>query len=111
MATKSNLVIDKGSDFQVSLVVTNTDGTAFNLSGYDATCKLRKHWSSNVSHSLACDTTSDPSGGVLTLSANAAITGNISPGRWSYDVEVKNSSNEVTRVLQGVFTVTPEITY
>ena len=45
MATKSNLVIDKGSDFQVSLVVTNTDGTAFNLSGYDATCKLRKHCS------------------------------------------------------------------
>lgn len=110
MATKSNLVIDKGSDFTVSLNVTNTDGSAFNLTGYTGACKLRKHWSSNVVHSLSCNTSSDVTNGVVVLSANAAITGNISPGRWSYDVEVVSGTN-VTRVLQGVFTVTPEITY
>ena len=110
MATKSNLVIDKGSDFTVSLNVTNTDGSAFNLTGYSGACKLRKHWSSNVSHSLTCNTSSDVTNGVVVLSANAAITGNISPGRWSYDVEVVSGPN-VTRVLQGVFTVTPESPY
>ena len=110
MATKSNLVIDQGSDFTVSLNVTNTDGSAFNLSGYSGACKLRKHWSSNVAHSLTCNTSSDVTNGVVGLSANAAITGNISPGRWSYDVEVTSGTN-VTRVLQGVFTVTPGITY
>tara|TARA_R110001592_G_scaffold52070_13_gene159680 strand:+ start:454 stop:789 length:336 start_codon:yes stop_codon:yes gene_type:complete len=111
MATKANLVMDKGSDFSVSLIVTGSDGTAFNLTGYSGNSKIRKHWSSNVYHTMSCNTTSDPTGGVLTLSANNAITGNIAPGRWNYDVEVSNASNEVTRVLQGTLTVTPEISY
>ena len=111
MATKANLVMDKSSDFSVSLIVTGSDGTAFNLTGYTGLSKIRKHWSSNVYHTMTCDTSADPTGGVLTLSANNTVTGNIAPGRWSYDVEVSNASNEVTRVLQGVVTVTPEISY
>ena len=102
MATKANLVIDKGSDFSVSLIVT----------GYTGTSKVRKHWSSNVVHTLSCNTSSDPTGGVLTLTANNTVTGSIPPGRWSYDVEVVGDvSGEVTRVLQGMITVTPEMTY
>ena len=112
MATKANLVIDKGSDFSVSLIVTGSDGLAFDLTGYTGTSKVRKHWSSNVVHTLSCNTRSDPTGGVLTLTATNTVTGSIPPGRWSYDVEVVGDvSGEVTRVLQGMITVTPEMTY
>ena len=62
MATKANLVMDKGSDFSVSLIVTGSDGTAFNLTGYTGQSKIRKHWSSNVYHTMTCDTSADPTG-------------------------------------------------
>jgi hypothetical protein len=31
-------------------------------------------------------------------------------GRWVYDIELKSAGNEVTRILEGRFIVTPEVT-
>ena len=37
-------------------------------------------------------------------------TANIAAGRYLYDVEVVSSADVVTRVLQGIATISPEIT-
>lgn len=109
MATKTNFVLDQGSDFSVTIDVTTVAGTVFDLSGYTAAAKLAKHWSSSNNYSLTA-TVTDASDGQITLSANNSTTGAIPPGRYNYDVEVTSNTGTVTRVLQGIVTVTPEIT-
>ena len=109
MATKSNIVIDQGSDLSLQITCTNSAGEVFDLSNYTSECKIRKHWSSNTSYSLT-STVTGASTGELTLSANNTVTSAIPPGRYMYDVEVTSNTGTVTRVLQGTATVTPEIT-
>lgn len=109
MATKSNIVIDQGSDLSLTVTVTTTAGGVFDLSDYTGECKLRKHWSSSTSYSLTV-TVTDATDGELTLSANSTTTAAIPPGRYLYDVEVTSNTGTVTRVLQGSATVSPEIT-
>ena len=42
MAAISNLYIDQGTDFTVTIDVTNTDGSVLNLSNYTAASQIRK---------------------------------------------------------------------
>lgn len=109
MATKSNIVIDQGSDLSLQVSCTNSAGEVFNLSNYTAACKLRKHWSSNTAYTIT-STITGATLGEITLSANNTVTTAIPPGRYMYDVEVTSNTGTVTRVLQGTATVTPEIT-
>ena len=44
-----NLRIDKGTNFEATFNVTNADGSAFNLGGYSAAAKLKKHPTSSTS--------------------------------------------------------------
>lgn len=109
MATKSLIIIEQGTDFSITLNVTNTDGTVFDLSNFTAASSLRKHWSSSKSYNLSAQVIDGPSGELL-LTANNSTTSNIPPGRYMYDVEVTSNTGTVSRVLQGSATVTPEIT-
>ena len=47
--------------------------------------------------------------GSITITIDAATTGDISAGRYSYDL-VLDSSTEVTRILEGKFVVTGAVT-
>lgn len=109
MATKSNIVIDQGSDLSLVVQVTTVAGTIFNLTNYTANCKLSKHWSSSNSYSLTATVTDAPDG-EITLSANNTTTSTIPAGRYMYDVEVTSNTGIKTRVLEGIMTITPEIT-
>jgi hypothetical protein len=109
MATRANLVIDRGTDYSVAINVTQSNGAIFNLTGYNAECQLRKHWSSNNVYTMTA-TVSDAINGVITLGANNAYTSTIPPGRYQYDIEVHIGGASKSRVLQGQATVTPEVT-
>ena len=109
MATKSNIVIEQGTDFSLEVSVTQANGAVFDLTNYTAASKLKKHWSSSTSYTLTA-TVTDGSGGEVTISANNSTSDNIKPGRYKYDIEVTSNTGTVTRVVEGIATVTPGIT-
>jgi hypothetical protein len=37
-------------------------------------------------------------------------TANLKPGRYVYDLEIEDEANTVTRVIQGIAVVTPQVT-
>ena len=45
---------------------------------------------------------------MLSLSAN--VTGNLEAGRYVYDVVVHDAANTITRVVEGIVTVNPQVT-
>jgi len=108
MATKANLVIDQGSTFTTDLTMTDEYGNALLLNGYTANSQMRRWYTS--SNATATFTTSiNASAGVITLSLTANQTSNITSGRYVYDVEI-NDGAVVSRIVEGIVTVTPQVT-
>ena len=108
MATKANLVIDQGTTNTTDLNLTDENGDPLVLSGYSANSQIRKHYTStnSVAFSVAVNATA----GVITLSLSANQTANMTSGRYVYDVELTDASNSVSRIVEGIVTVTPQVT-
>lgn len=109
MATKANLVIDQGTTYSATLNLTDENGDPLNLSGFTANSQIRKWYTS--SNSVAFTTSVNVSSGEITLSLTANQTSNLSSGRYVYDVEItETSTNAISRIVEGIVTVTPEVT-
>lgn len=108
MATISNLFIDAGSDFSVQITLENDDGTVMNLETFTAYSQFRKSYTSSTAYSFT--TTIDVENGVVTLSLPADYSSTIPPGRYLYDAELRNVGGTVIRFIEGVVTVSAEIT-
>ena len=109
MADFVELHIDAGSTFSTEVTVNDALGNAIDLTNYQARAQLRKsYYSSSATDFIVTKT--DPNSGILTLSISAANTSNIRPGRYVYDVEIESSSNVVTRIFEGIVTVSPSVT-
>ena len=108
MATKANIIIDQGSTYTTDLNLTDENGDALNLSGYSANSQIRKHYTS--SNSVTFSTSVNAIAGIITLSLTANQTSNLISGRYVYDVELTDASNSVSRIVEGIVTVTPQVT-
>jgi hypothetical protein len=108
MATKSNLVIDQGSTFSTDLTLTDENGDMILLSGYTANSQIRK-WYTSSNPSATFSTSINANLGIVTLSLTANQTSNLIAGRYVYDVEL-NDGSEVSRIVEGIVTVTPQVT-
>lgn len=108
MAIKANLVVDQGSTFSAEVDLVDANGTIFNLSGYTTSAQMRKNYSSNTAVTFVTD--HNGTGGQITLALSSNTSSTIEPGRYLYDVEIISSGGSVTRVVEGIVTVTPGIT-
>jgi len=108
MAIKSNIIIDQGSDYTVTVDLTDANGNTMVLSGYSGRASMRKSFTSSTSKDFTVSI--NGSAGEVTLSMDSDYTANIAAGRYLYDIEVVSSANVVTRILQGIATISPEIT-
>jgi hypothetical protein len=108
MAIKANLVVDQGTSFSATIDLTDASGVVFNLTGYTVAAQMRKNYAS----STAVNFTSSHTGvnGKINLTLLPNTTNALSPGRYLYDVEITSSGGAVTRVVEGIVTVTPGIT-
>ena len=108
MATRVNIIIDQGTDFSTAINLTDSSGVDLNLTGYSAASQIRKTHSSSNSTAFTCTLTTANS--TLTLALNNSVTAAMSAGRYVWDAELTNSSGTVSRILEGMVTVTPEVT-
>lgn len=106
MAIKINLTMDQGSQFEELFQVADPNGNN-DLSVYSTNAQMRKHYTSLTAIDL--DTTLRPNG-QLVLSLSSDKTAEIEPGRYLYDVEISNPDGSVIRIVEGIITVTPNIT-
>ena len=109
MATKTNLVIDQGSTFSVTISVLDADGNTVDLTNYTGAAQMRKHYTSNTA--TAFTVTLGGANGTVSLAMNAATTSNVTSGRYVYDVEITDTNTlSITRIIEGIVTVTPQVT-
>lgn len=107
MAIYANLTIDQGSNFDSSVTVTDSSGSAIDLTTYTTRGQIRKSYQSSTAVDFVTTKNSD---GEIGLSLTAAATGGMKAGRYVYDVEIESSGGVVTRVLEGQIEVTPRVT-
>ena len=112
MAAIANLRVERGSTFTSAVTVKDSDGVVFDLTGYSATASLAKGYDSSFYDrtSFTC-TISTPTTGVITLELTADQTNALESGRYVYDLEILRASDStITRVIEGIVTVSPSVT-
>ena len=110
MATTKNLVIDQGATFTSDITVKDINGNVFDLTGYTAVAKLAKGYSSTRTRTaMTTAFAQDRTSGILSISLTSNQTASLDPERYVYDVEITSSGGIVTRVLEGIITVRPEV--
>jgi len=108
-----NIVIPSGSDFSQSFFLESDESdSAFNLTNYSVYSMLKKSpLSLSTAANFNTSIISPPTQGQVVISLASTITATLKPGRYSYDVLLKNDSSGIkTRVIEGSALVTPGIT-
>jgi hypothetical protein len=109
MAQTLNLFLDQGTTFSANIIVTDSTGSARDISGYTARSQFRRSIESANATSFTATIPVGTDGNVRLQLAPQASS-NVKYGRYLYDVEIESSANVVERVAQGVLTISPEIT-
>lgn len=109
MAAISNIFIDAGTDYSSIITVDSAGGAPLNLSGYTVKSQLRKSYSSSTAYDFTA-TVFNATAGQIQLAMTATQTEAVPPGRWLYDVEITSSGGQRRRIVEGIVTVTPQIT-
>jgi len=112
-----NITCQQGATLQRQLTWTDSARDAYNLTGYTARMQVRDNVSSNTIV-IALSTTAG-SGGTITLGGTAgtvdllipaANTTTLTAGQYVYDLELVSGGGVVTRLNEGNFKVTAEVT-
>ena len=106
-----NIVCPQGATFDRVARMT-VGGTAFDLTGYTARMQVRETYDSTatlVSLTTGSGITLGGTAGTISWTISATASAAIPDGNFVYALELVNGT-EVTRLLQGKFTVTPEVT-
>ena len=106
----NNLIIYTGTDYDQIFVLANEDSeSALNLTTYTGYAKMKRHGSASTSTSFSVSNT-DATNGKLKIALTASQTESLTPGRYYYDIVLKNSSGENIRVIEGEVFVKKSIT-
>tara|TARA_B100000900_G_scaffold393239_1_gene389500 strand:- start:11 stop:349 length:339 start_codon:yes stop_codon:yes gene_type:complete len=106
----SNIIVNTGTDFnQIFTLEDGQSNSALNLTSFDVKAQMRKHpTSSGVTTFTA--TIYSASDGQIQLGLSTTTTSSLKEGRYMYDVVLTDTSNVMSRVLEGSVMVTKGVT-
>lgn len=114
MATELNLLIDQGSPFSKKIRVLNADGSNYDLTNHTAKTQFRENVrSSEVSLELSTENSMlviDVLNNTVEIKPDHTATASLIYKKYVYDLDVINQAGVPTRVVQGIATVSPEVT-
>ena len=108
MAIKSNIVIDQGTDYEVTINVKDANTTPIDLNGFTSQAQIRKYFTSTKKYDFSVTIAANT--GEVTLAMSAANTAKISAGRYLYDCVLTSNTNVMSRVVEGIVTINPRVT-
>jgi hypothetical protein len=111
MAAYVELYMDQGANFRNVINLTDDiTNSTISLANYAVRSQMRRsYYSVNASANIVC-TITDSANGEITMSLGSANTANIKAGRYLFDLETVDGVGFVNRVLEGIITVTPQVT-
>ena len=112
MAQYEEITIDKGADASIRLELVDANGSKKNLANYTIKGKIKKNYADSGGEATLFTPTilTPPADGVVTLTLTNAQTKALKAGRYVYDVEITASDSTITRPIQGIVTVRPNVT-
>ena len=105
----TDLYVDQGADYFTNMDLTEDDGSPINVTGYAFTGQIRKsYYSTNPTANLVISIVNGANGNI-NINMSSVVTSNITPGRYVYDVKMTDTSNVTIRIMEGIVTVTPQV--
>jgi len=111
-ATVWNQNVNAGQDWMAQIHLLIADGTANrDITGQTLSSDVKRHFKSASAKTSVNIMVNDASQGLITLSLTNAQTSLLKNGKYLYDVELTTTATGAKeRVIEGVFTVKPEVT-
>ena len=107
----ANLVIHTGTDFeQAFLLEDDQTASALDLTGYNACAQLKKYESSSKAADFLITFSNIRTTGIVTVSLAATVSSEIKPGKYFYDLLLRNAAGTTTRVVEGTALVKKSVT-
>lgn len=109
MPATRDIDIYRGDDFAHTVTITNTAGSAIDVSGRTYTSQLRRYPDSSSVAATFTVAMGSASSGVVVFSLADTVTSALEPGPYSYDIQQDNGGT-LTTLLAGKATVTADVT-
>lgn len=113
MATQSNLYIDQGTDYTVNIGISSSDDD-FDFDDWEFSASAAKLYSSAIA--IVAELTKVPATeenpiNSVDMYISADQTANLAPGKYVYDVMMRNVSTGATdKILEGLIFILQSIT-
>lgn len=109
-----NIICDQGATLTRTLTWKDAAGSLVNLSGYSGRMQVRADVESADTVLSLTNTngglTLGGAAGTVLITVSATESATLTAGDYVYDLELVNAGGEVTRLVQGQFTVRAEVT-
>ena len=114
LGNRYDLEIKQGATLSLTATWKDSAGTAVNLTGYTARMQVRSTYDSSTTILSLTSSSGITLGGVagtIAITASATVTAALT-APWSgvWDLELVSGGGEVTRLLEGAASVSPEVT-
>jgi hypothetical protein len=107
-----DLFLEQGTTFTTQLTLNDVTGVPYDLNNFTVKSQARTSYYAANATIIFVSSVFDANNGIIQLLADSTVTSNVSPRqKLVYDVIIKdNTSNTVTRVLEGQIFISPAVT-
>jgi hypothetical protein len=105
-----DILCEQGATFRKTFTWLDENEQPVDLTGCSARMQVRPSHKGTTTWLDLTGIAMDPALGQLLVVLTATVTAALPVSRGVYDLEVVHPTGDVTRLLQGTFTVSPEVT-